>query len=263
MFLTAVVDCHLSYLRLISVDDHLRTLPRIENLDELKGYPTLQALKVAFENEIDLNVSSPQDLPRMPDLEKVMTDTDVEIFNWVLQAEEVATATANREVEPMSKEIAEEDQALEPVHQDNADSDDEIVKVKAITLEDRIQARNEGLSEMPDQEWQNPSYEAEAGDQQESFVGWDLIPDDKRPPGVEASDPVIEEERELDISEPETVASEEIVEEEAVHHVEEGEVEAIEEDDDDLAVISGIASFGLVGGESTTARGDPEPMDIG
>ena len=97
-FLTAVADCHLSYLKLISVDDHLRSLPRLEDLQEQKDYPNLQALKVAFQMEIDSDVSSPQDLPPRPDMEKVMLDADVEIFNWVLQAEENATSTANREV---------------------------------------------------------------------------------------------------------------------------------------------------------------------
>ena len=57
------------------------------------------------------------------------------------------------------------------------------------------------------------------------------------------------------------MVSEEIVEEEEFHDVGEGQVEAIEEDDDDLAVVSGV-SFELVGGGSTTARGDPEPMDV-
>ena len=103
--------------------------------------------------EIDSNVSSPQELPPRPDMEKVMLDADVEIFNWVLQAEENATSTANREVESWIREIAEEDQALEPVQQDNADSDDEIVKVKALTLEDRIEARRQGLSEEPLVDW--------------------------------------------------------------------------------------------------------------
>lgn len=41
----------------------------------------------------------------------------------MLQAEENATATADREVEAMIKDIAEEDQALEPMNHDNAESD--------------------------------------------------------------------------------------------------------------------------------------------
>ena len=99
---------------------------------------------------MESNVSSPKDIPRMPDLEKVMIETDVEIFQWVLQAEEVATATANREVEPLIKEIAEEDQALEPMNQGHADSDDELVKIEAITLDDRLEARRRNFSEDPD-----------------------------------------------------------------------------------------------------------------
>lgn len=39
-----------------------------------------------------------------------------------------------------------------------------MVKVKAITPEDRIEARHKDLSEEPDQEWQNPSYEVETGE---------------------------------------------------------------------------------------------------
>ena len=89
-FLQAVADCHLSYLKLISVDDHLRTLPRIEDLQEQKNYPNLTILKAAYQLEIDSNVSSTQDLPPRPDPEKVMLDADIEIFNWVLQAEENA-----------------------------------------------------------------------------------------------------------------------------------------------------------------------------
>ena len=71
-FLQAVADCHLSYLKLISVDDHLRTLPRIEDLQEQKNYPNLTILKAAYQLEIDSNVSSPQDLPQRPDPEKIM-----------------------------------------------------------------------------------------------------------------------------------------------------------------------------------------------
>ena len=197
----------------------------------------------------------------MPDMEKVMLDADVEIFNWVLQAEETATATTNREVEPLVKEIAEEDQALEPVHQDNADSDDEIVKVKALTLEDRLEARRLGLSEEPDQDWQDPSYEAD--NKEEQFTGWDMVEDDKRPPGVVASDPINEADDEFDIDELETVASVEIIEEEEFHDVDEGQAEGIDDDDDDdMAVISKISSLDAFGSKDADARVDPEPMDV-
>ena len=129
-----------------------------------------------------------------------MLDADIEIFNWVLQAEESATASADREVESWLRDIPEEDQALEPMHHDNADSDDEAVKVQALTMDDRILARRKGLSEEHDQEWQDATYAAE--DEDEDFKGWDLIEDDKRPPGVVASDPVHEEEKELDLERP-------------------------------------------------------------
>ena len=67
-----------------------------------------------------------------------------------------------------------------------------MVKVKAITPEDRIEARHKDLSEEPDQEWQNPSYEVETGEEGDDlFAGWDFIPEDERPPGVVASDPVV------------------------------------------------------------------------
>ncbi|CAL1139216.1 unnamed protein product [Cladocopium goreaui] len=257
-FLQAVADCHLSYLKLISVDDHLRTLPRIEDLQEQKNYPNLTILKAAYQLEIDSNVSSPQDLPQRPDPEKIMLDADIEIFNWVLQAEENATAFADREVESWMRDIPEEDQALEPMHQDNADSDDEAVKVQALTMEDRIQARRQGLSEEHGQEWQDATYAAE--DEEEEFRGWDLIEDDKRPPGVVASDPVHEEEKELDLDDLETVASVEIVDEEEFHDVEEGQAEAIDDDDDDdMAVIDKVSSMQA---EKSDARGDPEPMDV-
>ncbi|CAL1170847.1 unnamed protein product [Cladocopium goreaui] len=257
-FLQAVADCHLSYLKLISVDDHLRTLPRIEDLQEQKNYPNLTILKAAYQLEIDSNVSSPQDLPQRPDPEKIMLDADIEIFNWVLQAEENATASADREVESWMRDIPEEDQALEPMHQDNVDSDDEAVKVQALTMEDRIQARRQGLSEEHDQEWQDATYAAE--DEEEEFKGWDLIEDDKRPPGVVASDPVHEEEKELDIDDLETVASVEVVDEEELHDVEEGQAEAIDDDDDDdMAVIDKVSSMQA---EKSDARGDPEPMDV-
>ena len=81
----------------------------------------------------------------------------------------------------MTKEIAEEDQALEPINQDNADSDDELVKIKAITLDDRIEARNSSNSEDPDQEWQNPNYPSAAEEEGADFEGWDLVPEDGSP----------------------------------------------------------------------------------
>jgi hypothetical protein len=59
-----VVDCHFAYLKLVGADDHLRRYPRIEDLEELKGYPNLQALKIAFRQEIGANVSSPKDIGR-------------------------------------------------------------------------------------------------------------------------------------------------------------------------------------------------------
>ncbi|CAL1159046.1 unnamed protein product [Cladocopium goreaui] len=257
-FLQAVADCHLAYLKLISVDDHLRTLPRIDDLQEQKNYPNLTILKAAYQLEIDSNVSSPKDLPQRPDPEKLMLEADVEIFNWVLQAEESATASADREVESWMRDIPEEDQALEPMHNDNADSDDEAVKVQALTMDDRILARRKGLSEEHDQEWQDATYAAE--DEDEDFKGWDLIEDDKRPPGVVASDPVHEEEKELDLDDLETVASVEIVDEEEFHDAEEGQAEPIDDDDDDdMAVIDKVSSMQA---SKSDARGDPEPMDV-
>lgn len=195
-FLNAVIDCHLSYLKLIGVDDHLRKLPRIEDLTELKEYPNLQALKMAFKLEIDSNVSSLKGIPRMPDLEQKMAETDEEIWQCVLQAEAVTT-TAAWEVEPMIKEIAEEDQALEPMNIANADSDDELVKIKAIAVDDRLDARRRIFSEHPGQKWQDPSYAPEEEDLE--FTGWDLVPEAKRPPRVVASNPIVEEEKELDL----------------------------------------------------------------
>ncbi|CAL1138042.1 unnamed protein product, partial [Cladocopium goreaui] len=254
----AVADCHLAYLKLISVDDHLRTLPRIDDLQEQKNYPNLTILKAAYQLEIDSNVSSPKDLPQRPDPEKLMLDADVEIFNWVLQAEESATASADREVESWMRDIPEEDQALEPMRNDNADSDDEAVKVQALTMDDRILARRKGLSEEHGQEWQDATYAAE--DEDEDFKGWDLIEDDKRPPGVVASDPVHEEEKELDLDDLETVASVEIVDEEEFHDAEEGQAEPIDDDDDDdMAVIDKVSSMQA---SKSDARGDPEPMDV-
>ena len=117
------------------------------------------------------------------------------------------------------------------------------------------------LSETPDQEWQDVLDAMGAGDDTE-FAGWDLIPEDERPPGVVADDPVVEEEKELNIDELETVASEEIVEvddEEQFEDADEGQAEAfIDDDDDDLAV---VGSFEYIP-EDDTARGDPSPMDV-
>ena len=156
------------------------------------------------------------------------------------------------------RDIPEEDQALEPMHQDNADSDDEAVKVQALTMEDRIQARRQGLSEEHDQEWQDATYAAE--DEEEEFKGWDLIEDDKRPPGVVASDPIHEEEQDLDIDDLETVASLEVVEEEEFHDAEEGQVEAIDDDDDDdMAVISKVSSMQA---DKSDARGTRSPWRL-
>ena len=63
-----------------------------------------------------------------------MAEADDEILNWVLQAEEEATASADREVEPLVKYIAEDEQILEPMNLDHADSDDEMIKIQAILV---------------------------------------------------------------------------------------------------------------------------------
>ena len=72
----------------------------------------------------------------------------------------------------------------------------------------------------------------------------------------------MDEEKELNIDELETVASEEIVEveeEEQFEDADEGQAEEfIDDDDDDLAV---VGSFELIP-EDDTARGDPSPMDV-
>ena len=257
-FLQAVAECHLAFMKLVSIDDHLRTLPRIESVEEQRNYPNLPALRVAYQMEIESNVASPQELPARPDMEKVMLEADLEILNWVLQAEESATATADREVEPWMREIAEEDQAIEPMHLDNADSDDEIIKVQALTTEDRLEARRKGFSEEPDQEWQDATYGGD--DEKEEFKGWDLVEESKRPPGVVASDPVNDAEDELDIDDLVTEASLEIVEEEEFHDVDEGQAEGIDDDDDDdMAVISKVSSMQSAGKD---AQGDLEPMDV-
>ena len=114
-FLRAVVDLHLSYLKLIGVDDCLRKMPTISDLQELKEYPNLTALRAAFQQEMGSNVSLPQDIPGMPDLETKMVEADEEIMQWVFQSEEEAIATADREAEHIIKEIGEEEQALEPL----------------------------------------------------------------------------------------------------------------------------------------------------
>ena len=133
-FLRAVVDLRLNYLRLIGADDHLRRRPRIEDLGELKDYPNLTALRIAFQQEFNSNVSSPtKDIPRMPDLETKMAEVDNEIPQWVEMAQEEAILSADREVEPITKDIAEEEQVLEPLKADQAD---EVVKIKAITVDD-------------------------------------------------------------------------------------------------------------------------------
>ena len=75
-----------------------------------------------------------------------------------------------------------------------------------------------------------------------------------------ASDPVHEEEKDLDLDDLETVASLEVVEEEEFHDVEEGQAEAIDDDDDDdMAVIDKVSSMQA---EKSDARGDPEPMEV-
>ena len=75
-----------------------------------------------------------------------------------------------------------------------------------------------------------------------------------------ASDPIHEEEEDLNLDDLETVASLEVVEEEEFHDVEEGQVEAIDDDDDDdMAVISKVSSMQA---DKSDARGDPEPMEV-
>ena len=56
----------------------------------------------------------------MPDLEKKMVEVDDEILQWVGMAQEEAILSADREVEPIIKDIAAEDQALEPLNADHA-----------------------------------------------------------------------------------------------------------------------------------------------
>ena len=41
---------------MIGADDHLRKFPRIDDLEELRNYPNLQALKITYKQEIDSNV---------------------------------------------------------------------------------------------------------------------------------------------------------------------------------------------------------------
>ena len=82
---------------------------------------------------------------------------------------------------------------------------------------------------------------------------------DERPAGVVASDPVVDEEKELDLDDLETMVSVEV--EEEFQDADEGQAEAfIDDDDDDLAV---VGSFELVQDEAEpSARGDPVPMDV-
>ena len=54
-----------------------------------------------------------------------------------------------------------------------------------------------------------------------------MIPEDERPAGVVASDPVVAEEKDLDLDELETVVSEEVIEvEEDFQDADEGQAEA-------------------------------------
>ena len=197
----------------------------------------------------------------MPDLEKKMMEADEEILQWVNMAQEEAIIlSADREVEPITKEIAEEDQALEPLNTDQADSDDELVKINAVTLDDRLDARHRNFSEAEDQKWQDPSYDTATHERDFTFEGWDVIPDDERPAGVVASAPVVEDEKELDIDELEAVVSEEVIEvDEGFQDADEGQAEAFDDDDDDLAV---VGSFKVIKDDGPTARGDPVPMDV-
>ena len=88
-----------------------------------------------------------------------------------------------------------------------------------------------------------------------------MIPEDERPTGVVASDPVVEEEKDFDLDELETVVSEEVIEvEEDFQDADEGQSEAFDDDDDDLAV---VGSFELIQDDAEpSARGDPVPMEV-
>ena len=50
-----------------------------------------------------------------------------------------------------------------------ADSDDEVVKIKAITVDDRLYARHRNLDETEDQQWQEPSYGLETHERDFTF----------------------------------------------------------------------------------------------
>ena len=194
----------------------------------------------------------------MPDLQEKMEEADEEILQWVGMAQEEAILSADREVEPITMDIAEEEQALEPLNADQADSDDEMVKVKAITLDDRLDARHRNLDEREDQQWQEPSYGSDSHERDFTFEGWDVIPEDERPAGVVASDPVATVEKDLDLDELETVVSEEMEEievEEEFQDADDGQAEGFVDDDDDLAV---VGSFEVIPDDAEpTARGGP------
>ena len=149
--ITGAAEAHVGYLELIALDDQLRKLPRLERA-ECIAYPSLAAIKNAIARE--LKGAVPIQLNVNPSKGDAYNDAvaDEEILQWLLQAEEDCSVSADREVSP-HEPFQGEEVILESFDAGIVDSDDEDITCQAISAEARQEAQAKGLSTVEDDEW--------------------------------------------------------------------------------------------------------------
>ena len=155
--ITGAAEAHIGYLELIALDDQLRKLPRLERAECIQ-YPSLAAIKNAIARE--LKGAVPVQLNVNPSKGDAFNDAvaDEEILQWLLQAEEDCSASADREVSP-DVPFQGEEVILEAFDAGIVDSDDEDLTCQAISAEAREEAQAKGLSTEEDNEWTKLSFE--------------------------------------------------------------------------------------------------------
>ena len=149
--ITGAAEAHVGYLELIALDDQLRKLPRLER-SQCISYPSLAAIKNAIARE--LKGAVPLHISVNPSKGDAFNDAvaDEEILQWLLQAEEDCSISADREVSP-DVPFDGEEIILESFDAGIVDSDDEEITCQAIVAEARQEAQAKGLSVEEDEEW--------------------------------------------------------------------------------------------------------------
>ena len=141
--ITGAAEAHVGYLELVGLDDQLRRLPRLERAQCI-AYPSLAAIKNAIARE--LKDAVPANLNVNPSKGDAYNDAvaDEEILQWLLQAEEECSISADREVSPHVPFDGEEI-ILESFDAGIVDSDDEEITCQAIVAEAREEAQAKRL----------------------------------------------------------------------------------------------------------------------